>query len=417
MKWSKNTYLKVIAMMAVCVMLGAGVGAATQSNANAEDKVVVTSPFTEAISQVRDSVVGVRNYQSVRYSYFGYGFGNREQAEEVQASSGSGVVIADHYVLTNYHVVEGASSLKISVYREDSEDPTLYDAQVAGYDESVDVAVLYVPALDIAPVKLGDSDSLQVGDWAICIGNALSFSKSVTVGVVSALDRGYKSYTYDRYGRREAVVNSMIQTDAAINKGISGGDMFSVTGELVGIPTLKYSGQFYSGAVAEGIGMCIPINAAKPIIEEALKAKVETTAESKDEAGKDSRSEADQESRNGLKGKPRLGVTVKSLNPGSSLILSGILPNGVYVDSTDDNGPAAAAGIKAGDIIVDLDDTVITTVTQLQEIVAQHKEGDTLKVKVFRIENMAEAKDVSELKEGEYLDFTVTLAIVDSVAQ
>ena len=414
----KKTLIAVMAGMVACLMLGVTVGAAFSTHAVAEEgdvpetRVVVTSPFTEPVKQVRGSVVGVNNYQYVRY---GYGFGRGNSSEEVRAASGSGVVIAEDYVLTNYHVVEGASSLKIAVMQENGSSLTEYDATLAAYDSNLDLAVLRCPGLGLTPVTLGDSDTLQVGDWAICIGNPIGdqFFGTVTVDIVSALDRSISSRSFDRYGRRSTVTNTMIQVDADINSGNSGGGMFSVTGELMGIPTLKYTGSVYIGAQVDGINMCIPINAAKPLIEDALSGEPARQSADPQDASEDNGSGPS------LIGKPRLGVTIASLNTSSYAIMSGQIPNGVYVRSVDDNSPAAAAGIVAGDIIVEVDGTVITSVTQLQEIIGRHAAGDTIQVKVFHADGMADAveKGGEIPADGQYKTWDVVLAVVDDIRQ
>ncbi len=436
MKTNRKNVLGIISLAVACVMLGCGATMALTSagTAQAENTVVVTSPFTEAIAEVKDSVVGVNNYQTVRYSnnygnwggwgdFFGFGrgfggygdYGNggnqQPSTQEVLAGTGSGVVIADDYVLTNNHVVDGASSLKIAVLAEDGSTKEI-DGVLVTSDANLDIAIVYAPELDIKPVVLGDSDNLTVGDWAICIGNPLgnNFYGTVTTGIVSALNRAVSSSSYDRYGRKETTTNTMIQTDAAINNGNSGGGMFNVNGELMGIPTLKYSGSAFSGASIEGIGMCIPINAAKPLINDVLSGKVATP-----EVASDMQSGDNASANNTLVGKPRLGVTVTSMNTNSTAILSGALPNGVYVTAVDPNGPADKAGMQANDIIVDVDGTVITGVNQMTSIIAEHKEGDVLNIKVYRVPGLAEATD--NIPEGEYVDLQVTLAVVDEVKQ
>ena len=234
-----------ISLALVCVLAGTFIGSGVRASAADETRVVLTSPYTEAIAKVGDSVVGVNNYQIVNnygnggydiygfpWSYFGFGngygngFGNGygyskpESSEEVKYGSGSGVVVEKEYVLTNYHVVDGAHSLKISV-GDDQEN--LYDATVAAYDEDKDVAVLYVPGLPLDPVELGDSDDLVVGDWVVNIGNPIGFTGTATAGIVSGLNREIPSdgTGTDKYGRASKIVNSMIQTDAAINSEAS----------------------------------------------------------------------------------------------------------------------------------------------------------------------------------------------------
>ena len=437
MNWKKRL-LSYGAIALACVMIGyAGAGiVSAQAETETVTKTVVTSPFTEAVAAVRDSVVGVNNYQTVRYSnggygnygwgdFFGwsygnpYGYGNGRgqqgvEEQEVLAGTGSGVVISEGYVLTNFHVVENAVKLTVTISEESTEKATEYNAALVAYDENLDVAVIKVADLNVKPVTLGDSDTLQVGDWAICIGNPLGteFSGTVTAGIISALNRSVASTSTDKYGRRETITNTMIQTDAAINNGNSGGGMFSTSGELMGIPTLKYSGSAFSGASIEGIGMCIPINAAKPIIEEALAngGSVEVPADAAAES-------ADAGTEGSLVGKPRLGVSISSMNASSQWITSGTLPNGVFVNEVEANSPAEAAGMKAGDIIVDVDGTVITGAQQLQGIIAQHAEGDTLAIKVYRAEGILDATTLQDISEGEYVDLQVTLAVVDAVRQ
>ena len=416
----------VIALALVCVFAGTVIGA-SQPVANAEEKVVLTSPFTEAIAKVRDSVVGVNNYQIVNNNYGGYGgydyfpwnyfggygngYGNGygrnqpESSEEIKYGSGSGVVIAKEYVLTNYHVVESAHSLKISVGEDED---NLYDATVAASDESKDVAVLYVPGLPLDPVEIGDSDELVIGDWVVNIGNPIGFTGTATAGIVSGLNReiASDSKSVDKYGRSSKVVNSMIQTDAAINSGNSDGGMFNTAGQLVGIPTLKYTGSRYSSnATVESIGMCIPINEAKDVIEEALSGKNTETEPSADSENQDA-------PRSDLKGKPRMGVSVTTSDG-----QGGAYPKGVYVIEVEEGSPAERGGLKAGDIIVEVNGNVVSSVSEEVEIVSKLKEGEEVAVKVFRPAKVTDAASGRISTDGEYVDVTVVLAMLDAVNQ
>ena len=419
----------VIALALVCVFAGTVIGA-SQPSAVAEEKVVLTSPFTEAIAKVRDSVVGVNNYQIVSnygngydnygggyfpWSYFGfgngygggngYGYNQPDSSQEVKYGSGSGVVIAKEYVLTNYHVVEDAHSLKISI---GDDEENLYDATVVASDADKDVAVLKVPGLELEPVELGNSDDLVIGDWVVCIGNPIGFTGTATAGIVSGLNREIASEnsTVDKYGRASKVVNSMIQTDAAINSGNSGGGMFNTAGQLVGIPTLKYSGTRYSSnASIESIGMCIPINEAKDVIEAALSGKGNATQQSVE-------SRPGGESSDDLKGRPRMGVSVTTSNG-----RNGMYPKGVYIISVDEGSPAEQAGLQPGDIIVEVNGQVVSSVSDEVAIVSQLKENDEVAVKVFRPETVTDAESGRISSEGEYLDLKVVLAMIDQISQ
>ena len=417
-------FIGCVALALSCIMIGSAMTLSIPSTAIAETTTVVhTSPFTAAIAQVRNSVVGVSNYQMVTYgSYgtdpfgfgfgfgFGYGYGNGRDRQEPKtreelASTGSGVVIGEGFVLTNYHVVEDADSLKVTV-TNDAGETTQYAASLVAYDETLDAAIIYAPDCKLPAVTLGDSDKLLVGDWAICIGNPLGFTKTTTVGIVSALNRGIESESYDKYGRKETIRNAMIQVDAAINSGNSGGGMFSVTGELMGIPTLKYTGSYYSGSSVEGIGMCIPINAVKPLIERVLSGEIKAIAPQT--------TTTEEETTSDLRGKPRTGVSVADVNSSSRAAQLGQIPDGVFITEVEKNGPAEKAGILAGDIVVELDGTVITDTTQYMNIIAQHKAGDTIQVKVYRAEGLLNMTANQDAPDGEYIDLELTIDLVQT---
>ncbi len=416
----KKHLLGYIAVALVFTMAGASLTllASSGGNASAEQQRLatkiegtVTSPFTAAIAAVRDSVVGVSNYTTYNYGGFGRfgGFdfnfpgqgqngGNGGNQETLQAT-GSGVVIsADGYVLTNYHVVEGNTSVKITTPQK------TYDAEVIAYDQNLDIAILQAKDLKLNPVSLGDSDILQVGDWAIAIGNPLGteLAGTTTVGIVSALNRQVSSNSTDAYGIRNT--NTMIQVDAAINSGNSGGGMFNVLGELMGIPTLKYSGNLFSGSSVEGIGMCIPINAAKPLIENVLSGKAKGNQSGSNPSSENPR--------------PRLGVSVAGIDQSNnSAVAAGKLPAGVYVSNVEDNSPAQKAGIQASDIIVEIDGQRMITTDEMITYLSTKKEGDVVKIKVYRVPGIQNFGTVDEIPKGEYKDFDATLAILDKVAQ
>ena len=374
------------------------------------DTSLVESPFLSVTEKVRDSVVGINNYQ-VSSGYYGYGFGygyGRDQGRESLYATGSGVVITSYgHVLTNYHVIENASRITVTIANDENE----YPAELAGYDADKDIAILVVKGLNVAPVTLGDSDSLQVGEWAIVIGNPLSenFARTVTVGVVSALDRQVTDTNYDSYGRRYRNTNTMIQVDAAINSGNSGGGMFNTLGQLQGIPARKYSSNsFFSGTSVENIAMCIPINTAKPLIEEVLRDYSGTAlSASGTNSGDDS-----------MLSEPRLGVTVTTLSSSTT----DKLPLGALVLKVEEGSPAAEAGMMVGDVIVAVDGSVTSSSSALIEKVKEYKEGDTINVKVYRAAGMEEALgdgtslDLEKIGDGDYIDVSVTLRIIGNQA-
>ncbi len=419
-KKTLKTYMAIA--LAVAVVLTGGT-ALIRMNATAgaetatitENSTVVASPFTEAVEKVHGSVVGVSNYTNYTnmnsygglYGFgYGFGFGNggsrggEDSNRQVLQGTGSGVVVAKGYVLTNYHVVENASMLEVT-----SGDDT-YSATVAGYDENLDLAVLKVEDLPLEPVVLGDSDALKVGDWAICIGNPLDFTGTTTVGVISALNREITSKSTDAYGRKTNNVNRMIQTDAAINAGNSGGGMFNVAGELVGVPSMKYTGSYYSAATVEGIGMAIPINAAKPLIEEVLSGKTVSNGTSAD-SSKDSSSVAPES-------RPRMGVKVQTISASNSgAVAAGALPTGAYISEVEKDSPAEKAGLQVKDIVVEVDGTIVSSSQEMVNAMASKKAGDTVEIKYFRMEGDESKWESYDDIQGDYHTVTVELAMLD----
>ena len=374
----------------------------------ATDASLVTSPIIEAANQAKQSVVGVNNYQTSQSNVFGYGWGYYqvpgESVERLHAT-GSGVVVSPYgHILTNNHVVENAA--RVMVTYEDKE----IAAQIVAQDAALDIAILLAPGIELPAAPLGDSDSLQVGEYAIVIGNPLGqeFERTVTVGYVSAIDREVRDRVSDRYGRSATVKNQMIQVDAAINEGNSGGGMFNTLGQLQGVPARKYDagGNSIFGlqqqASVDNIGMCIPINVAKPMLKTVLESYDENaiqTAQAQTPAAP----------------RPMIGVTVRTLTAGEAQKLDGTLPNGAYVVKVEPNSPAQAAGIKKGDIIVEADGEVLAHSTHLIEVLAQHKEGDTVKLKIFRAEGTDDVASLNTIGESEYVDLEVMLQLLEDV--
>jgi serine protease Do len=314
--------------------------------------------------------------------------------------------------LTNYHVIENADRVTVT------EGETELDATVVGSDANLDIAILFVPGLELPAVPLGDSDAIQVGEYAIVIGNPLGqqFERSVTVGFVSAVSRTMEGRNRDRYGLMSKSENKMIQVDAAISSGNSGGGLFNTLGQLQGIPSMKlvdnnqsfFSASSYS---IDNIGMCVPINAAKPLIKSVL--------ESFDEAAAIAQAEIRQGESSQNPARPRIGVTVATMAPSYLPVAQGLLPQGAYIVAVEANSPAETAGLQAGDIVVEANGDIVKTQTQLIEKLQTLKEGDFAQLKVYRVEGLPEALEDSNLldslEQGEYMDFSVQLLMLDPV--
>lgn len=259
-------------------------------------------------------------------------------------SSGSGFIISeDGYVVTNYHVVESSSGVTVIMHNGDS-----YEAKVVGYDAPNDVAVLKVNATGLPAVILGSSEDLAVGDMVVAIGNPLgSLTATQTVGYVSGKNR---EITTD-----SSIIN-MIQTDAAINSGNSGGPLLNMYGEVVGITSAKYSGTSSSGASIEGISFAIPIDDVMGIIGDLQNYGYVTGA--------------------------YLGVTVQNTDAASAELYG--LPTGAYVATTVEGAAADRAGVRPKDIIIKLGDYDVHTVTDLTRALRHFKANDTTTITVIR---------------------------------
>ena len=272
-------------------------------------------------------------------------------------SAGSGFIISeDGYIVTNYHVIDGASAIKVTLNNGES-----YDATYIGGEELNDVAVLKIDVSGLKPVVLGDSDSLVVGEQVSTIGNALgSYSFSQTSGYVSGVGRTVTM--------SDGTVMNMIQTNCTINSGNSGGPLFDQYGRVVGITSAKLSNNGDSSSASiEGIGFAIPINDVIDIITDYMQYGYVT-------------------------GRPNMGI----LNPTDTGNYAQIFgwPEGVYVNDVEEGSCAETAGIQSGDIITKIDDTDITSVSQLTSVKNSYRAGDTVTVTVFRA--------------GEYLELTLT---------
>ncbi len=376
-----NTAKKIIATAICCSIFGGAVGAGglyagmrylskdtsaaakTTQTANSSTTQLVTSSrnntvvtetkaesgklltASEVYANNVNSTVGITTSISTT-NYFGY--------KTTAAASGSGFIISeDGYIITNYHVIEGAESITVTAY-----DGTTYDAELVGSDDSNDIAVLKIDASGLTPVVLGTSNDLLVGDQVVAIGNPLGeLTFSLTSGVVSALDRQVTT---------SLTTMNLIQTDCAINSGNSGGALFNMYGEVVGITNAKYSSSGSSEAEIDNIGFAIPINNVKEIVTSIIE--------------------------NGYAVKPYIGVSVGDVSDEASAYG---LPKGASVASVTEGAPADKAGLKENDIITAVNGKEITGSSDLIAAVKKCAAGDKIELKVY--------------SQGEYKTVTVTV--------
>lgn len=323
-------------------------------------KLISLSGFSDTsvgvAQKVKPSIVGISVEYSVN-SIFNRGTSTAK-------AEGSGVIIStDGYILTNNHVVNSNSSSSSSYYEIEKankvtvklyNDDTEYEAKIIGTDEQTDLAVIKIEKTGLTAAELGDSSSVQVGEFCMAVGNALGLGDSVTSGIISAVNREVTDSDNNKY--------TAIQTDAAINSGNSGGALVNSKGQVIGINTLKIAGNG-----VEGIGFAIPINSTKDIYEQLIQySKVK---------------------------RPYVGIGGINLDKDMSERYDLVV--GVYVKTVDDFSAAEKAGLRVGDVITEVEGTKITTMDEINEIKNKKSIGDTMKLKVYR--------------DGKTKDITVTL--------
>ena len=367
-------------------------------SSDSEESVSGSTEGTSSVSQVAQnampsivSIVGVSVQEIPQiYQYFGYG-----QQQETQ-SSGSGIIVGQNdtelLIATNNHVVSGTNSLTVCFTNQDGsavtgngdvektsaegesgstnqdgQDSSLDDvqsgavsAQIKGTDADNDLAVISVKLEDIpedvlSEIKvatIGDSDSLQMGEQVVAIGNALGYGQSVTSGYVSALNRQVSSDDTD---------GTFIQTDAAINPGNSGGALLNMKGELIGINSAKIASD-----EVEGMGFAIPISKAEPILDEMMNQETRYKVEDEDKAA-------------------YIGITCENVTSDVNQMYG--IPQGVYVDTVVEGGPAEKAGIKKGDVITKIDGTAIDAYKDLVDRLEYYEAGETVELEVYRAQD------------------------------
>lgn len=285
--------------------------------------------ITEIVKKVSPSVVGV-------------------SCKLLQGTAtGTGIIMSsDGYIITNNHVVEGASTIKVALpVKDKANEYEEVAAQLIGSDKQSDLAVLKVSKTGLTAAEFGKSSELMVGEVAIAIGNPLGFdfASSVTGGIISGLNRKVTI---------ESRNMTLIQTDAAINEGNSGGPLVNAAGQVIGINSAKISQQY-----AEGLGFAIPIEDAKPIIDDLI-------------------------SYGYVKGRPMLGITGQEVSESQASMSN--VPQGIYIYSVQQGSGCEKAGLKPGDIIIGAGSTDIKTFADLNDVKKNMKAGDTLKLNIFR---------------------------------
>lgn len=361
---------KTVALALCCSLLGGAVGAAgttllqlpegaTSSQSSAilvgqrENTVLdITKIDTDKLMTPAEvyaanvnSTVGIKT--SITTNFWGF--------QTTSAASGSGFIISeDGYILTNHHVIENANAISVSFYNGTDADATLI-----GYDAGNDIAVLKVDKKGLSPVVLGDSGNLNVGDTVIAIGNPLGeLTFSLTAGAVSALEREITTSA--------GVTMRLMQTDCAINSGNSGGALFNLYGEVIGITNAKYSGNGTTEASIDNIGFAIPVNHVREVVKSVIE--------------------------KGYFSKPYIGISVTDV---SSETQSYGLPQGAAVKTVALDSPAQKAGLRISDIITQVDETPITGSSQLVSLIKSSTVGQVLKLRIYR--------------QGAYLNLEITV--------
>lgn len=349
---------KIVALALSCALLGgaAGAGVAVWSGSGGGNSTdVYMSNRTAATVSVKavdgknamtdaevyaanvNSVVSISTTGSSGTNYFG-------QVVET-ASAGSGFVLtADGYIVTNQHVVANANTVKVTLYNGDT-----YDASIIGSDQQYDIAVLKIDASALQPVTMGDSDTLNVGDHVLAVGNPLGdLTFSMSGGMVSSVNRAINV---------DGTPFNMIQTDASINPGNSGGPLFNQYGEVVGIVSAKYSS--YSSQSVEGLGFAIPMNDVLAMIQDIMTNGYVTN-------------------------KPYLGINQGTMTAQMAAQYRYDVTEGVFVYSVEEGSAADKAGLKMGDVITKVDDTDIATSEDLVALKKSYSAGDTSTFTIYR---------------------------------
>ena len=369
---SKRTVLTAIVLVTAGILFGAvlvtGFSGISLSLADSGTKFNTTAPYapSEGVTSLNDAFTSVSNIVTpqvvaitVKSKMEGGGmqhfwpFGDmvpKDDGERLQQGSGSGIIITgDGYILTNKHVVEGATENGIRVLLNDSRE---FDAKLIGADQNTDIAVIKIDVKNLPAAALGNSDEVKVGEWVLAVGNPMGLNSTVTAGIVSAISRNI-----GLLGRRSTDgtgIENFIQTDAAINPGNSGGALVNLRGQVIGVNSAiaSQTGQYV------GYGFAVPINLARVVANGIIK--------------------------DGKFVRGYIGVRISNLDAKKARGFGSDLLKGVLVESVQEDGAGKAAGIKEGDIIVQVDGKDVQSANELQARVGMHHPGEAVRIKLFR---------------------------------
>ena len=347
---------KIVALALVCALvggfIGAGVSGATtkvnKTSVQVSDREVAQvqtvkvdgktqMSMSEVYASNVNSVVSI-NVSSTSTNYFG------QTVETAASGTGPFFITQDGYILTNHHVISGASTVKVTLYNGET-----YDATVIGSDEDYDIAVIKIDVTGATPVVLGDSSKVAIGESVAAVGNPLGeLTFSMSEGIVSCVNRAVNV---------DGTPFNMIQVDCSINPGNSGGPLLNSYGEVIGIVSAKYSS--YASESVEGLGFAIPINDVVAMIEDIMTNGYVTN-------------------------KPYLAITGGTMTSQMASQYRYDVDSGVFVYSVEEGGAADKAGLKMGDVIIKVDDTDITSMEDLTAVKKQYSAGDTATFTIYR---------------------------------
>ncbi len=321
--------------------------------------LALSRTFTDVAKAVIPSVVSISSIMIIRASDLWHGKFNDKELREFfgekylnlpiprefrQRASGSGIIVSKNgHILTNLHVIDKAEAIQVLLA-----DNRTFNARLVGADPLTEIAIIKIDAENLPVAPLGDSDSLEIGEWVLAIGNPLELRSTVTAGIISAIGRDINIIA-DTYG-----VENFIQTDATINPGNSGGALVNLNGEVIGICTAIATQSGYN----QGYGFAIPINLAKQIMTDLIQ--------------------------NGFVTRSYLGISMLDVNEKIAKALGLKLPSGVFIDQVIPNGPAAIAGLQEKDVVIKVDNIFVNKGNIVQSLVAQKKPGDLMNFTLIR---------------------------------